>query len=167
MKNSLNNLPDGTFVYVDSNIFIYDATNHPKYAASCSIFLDRVESGEISGVTSILSINETVHKLSIIELSTKLKKKPALIIALVKKDPSLLDNLVAPFLAAENIMNMNLEIVNLLVPMFVVVLESMKRYRLMSNDAIHVATMKKRGITDIATNDPDFERVNWLKVWKP
>jgi len=167
MKNSLNNLPDGTIVYVDSNIFIYDATNHPKYAASCSIFLDRVESGEISGVTSILSINETVHKLSIIELSTKLKKKPALIIALVKKDPSLLDNLVAPFLAAENIMNMNLEIVNLLVPMFVVVLESMKRYRLMSNDAIHVATMKKRGITDIATNDPDFERVNWLKVWKP
>jgi predicted nucleic acid-binding protein len=167
MKNSLNNLPDGTIVYVDSNIFIYDATNHPKYAASCSIFLDRIESGEISGVTSILSINETVHKLSIIELSTKLKKKPALIIALVKKDPSLLDNLVAPFLAAENIMNMNLEIVNLLVPMFVVVLESMKRYRLMSNDAIHVATMKKRGITDIATNDPDFERVNWLKVWKP
>ena len=48
MKNSLNNLPDGTFVYVDSNIFIYDATNHPKYAASCSVLLDRIESGEIS-----------------------------------------------------------------------------------------------------------------------
>ncbi|MCK4733895.1 MAG: hypothetical protein KAT65_15685 [Methanophagales archaeon] len=27
----------------------------------------------------------------------------------------------------------------------------MKRYRLMSNDAIHVATMEKRGISDIAT----------------
>ena len=80
MKNFLNDLPDGTIVYVDSNIFIYDATDHPKYAASCSLFLDRVESGEISGVTSILSINEIVHKLSIIELSTKLKKKPALII---------------------------------------------------------------------------------------
>ncbi|MCK4734008.1 MAG: PIN domain-containing protein [Methanophagales archaeon] len=37
----------------------------------------------------------------------------------------------------------------------------------MSNDVIHVATMKKRGISNIATNDPDFERVNWLKVWKP
>ncbi len=56
---------------------------------------------------------------------------------------------------------------NLLVPMFVVVLESMKRYRLMSNDAIHVAAMEKRGITNIATNDPDFERVGWIKVWKP
>ena len=58
-------------------------------------------------------------------------------------------------------MNMNLEIVNLLVPIFVVALESMKRYRLMSNDAIHVATMKGHGITNIATNDPDFERVEW------
>jgi predicted nucleic acid-binding protein len=124
MKNSLNNLPEGTLIYVDS-------------------------------------------KLSVIELSTKLKKKPALIIPLVKKDPSLLDDLVTPFLAAENIMNMNLEIVNLLVPIFVVALESMKRYRLMSNDAIHVATMKGHGITNIATNDPDFERVEWLKVWTP
>ena len=109
MKNSLNNLPDGTIAYVDSNIFIYDATNHPKHAASCSIFLDRVESGE----------------------------------------------------------NMNLEIINLLVPIFAVALEFMKKYRLMSNDAIHVATMKQHGITNIATNDPDFERVEGLTVWKP
>jgi predicted nucleic acid-binding protein len=86
MKNSLNNLPNGTTVYVDSNIFIYDATNHPEYATSCSLFLDHVESGEITGITSVLRINETVHKLSIIALSTKLKKKPALIIPLVKKD---------------------------------------------------------------------------------
>ena len=105
MKNSLNNLTDGTIIYGDSNIFIYDATNHPKYATSCSIFLDRVESGKITGVTSVLSVNETVHKLSIIAISSKLKKKPASIIALIKKNPSLLDGLVTPFLAAENIIN--------------------------------------------------------------
>ena len=167
MKNSLNNLPSGTIVYVDSNIFIYDTTTHPKYANSCSLFLDRVESGEITGVTSVLSINETVHKLSIIELSSKLKKKPVLIIHLIKKNPSLLDDLETPFVAVESIMNMNLEIVNLFVTIFIEALEFMKRYRLMSNDAIHVATMKRHGITNIATNDPDFKRVEWLKVWKP
>jgi predicted nucleic acid-binding protein len=126
MKNSLNNLPDGANIYVDSSIFIYDATNHPKYAASCSVFLDRVESGEISRVTSILSINETVHKLAVIELSSKLKKKPVSVISLIKKKTSLLDDLVAPFLAAENMMNMNLEIVNLFVPIFIAALEFMK-----------------------------------------
>jgi predicted nucleic acid-binding protein len=167
MKNSLSNLSDGAIVYVDSNIFIYDATNHPKYAASCSAFLDRIESGEVIGVISVLSINETVHKLSVIELSSKLNKKPVSIIPLIKKNPSLLDDLETPFLAAENIMSMNLEIVNLFVPIFAVALEFMKRYRLMSNDAIHVATMKKREITNIATNDPDFEQVEWVILWEP
>ncbi len=27
--------------------------------------------------------------------------------------------------------------------------------------------ISKINITNIATNDPDFESVNWLKVWKP
>ena len=55
---------------------------------------------------------------------------------------------------------------DLFIPIFAVALEFMKRYRLMSNDAFHVAMMKGHGITNIATDDPDFERVGWIKVWK-
>ena len=53
-----------------------------------------------------------------------------------------------------------LEMVDLIAPIFVVALTFMRKYLLMSNDAVHVATMKR-------TNDPDFERVDWIKVWKP
>ena len=45
--------------------------------------------------------------------------------------------------------------------------EHISGYFLLSNDALHVATMKRYGIINIATNDPDFERVDGLKVWKP
>ena len=45
--------------------------------------------------------------------------------------------------------------------------KAIKDYSLLTNDAFHVATMKRQGITNIATNDPDFGRVEWLKVWKP
>jgi len=45
--------------------------------------------------------------------------------------------------------------------------EVISGYFLLPNDAFHVATMKRYGITNIATNDPDFERVEWIKVWKP
>ena len=167
MKNFLNDLPVGNVVYVDSNIFIYDATEHPKYAISCSKFLDRVESGGITGITSILTINETVHKLSIIELSSKMKERPVSIIRLVKEDPSLLDTLDNPFIVAEDIMDMNLEIVSFSDLIFEKALRFMKQHRLMSNDAVHLATMKRYGVTNIATNDGDFERVRGLKVWKP
>ena len=37
----------------------------------------------------------------------------------------------------------------------------------MATDAMHVSAMKRHGITNIATNDRDFKRVEWLKVWKP
>ncbi|RLI84431.1 MAG: hypothetical protein DRO98_08560 [Archaeoglobales archaeon] len=36
------------------------------------------------------------------------------------------------------------------------VLTIAKRYNPLPNDAIHVATMKKHGILNIATNDSDF-----------
>lgn len=42
-----------------------------------------------------------------------------------------------------------------------------KKYKLLSNDAINAALMEEHGIKDIATNDADFERVSFLKVWKP
>ena len=45
--------------------------------------------------------------------------------------------------------------------------ELSKRYTLMATDAVHVAIMRRHGLTDIATNDPDFERVDWLTIWKP
>jgi predicted nucleic acid-binding protein len=121
----------------------------------------------VVGVASVLGITEVVHKLSIIELSSKLKKKPQSIVSLIKNDPSILDKLETPFIAAQNILSMNLEIINLIIPRLIDALKLMKSYRLLSNDAIHVATMKARGISNIATNDPDFERVDWLTVWKP
>jgi predicted nucleic acid-binding protein len=61
----------------------------------------------------------------------------------------------------------NLRIVEIDREIFDIALGYSKNYYLLSNDAIHVATMKNYGITNIATNDPDFERVSWIKVWKP
>jgi len=89
------------------------------------------------------------------------------LIRLVKEDPSLLDTLDIPFIVAENIMDMNMEIVSFSDLIFTDALKFMKQHHLMSNDAVHLATMKKHRVTDIATNDSDFERVEWLKVWKP
>lgn len=47
------------------------------------------------------------------------------------------------------------------------IVEFISRYSLLPNDAIHVATMKRHRIENIATNDKDFERVEWINVWKP
>jgi predicted nucleic acid-binding protein len=33
--------------------------------------------------------------------------------------------------------------------------------------AIHAATMKIEGLNVLATNDRDFESVDWLQLWRP
>lgn len=37
-------------------------------------------------------------------------------------------------------------------------------YLLHPKDSLHLAVMKRYRIFDIATNDSDFERVDWIKV---
>lgn len=61
----------------------------------------------------------------------------------------------------------NLKIVEMSKEVFGIVLEYSKKYVLLSNGTIHLATMKRHKIANIATNDKDFERVEWLRVWKP
>ncbi|ODS37989.1 MAG: hypothetical protein A7316_01110 [Candidatus Altiarchaeales archaeon WOR_SM1_86-2] len=41
------------------------------------------------------------------------------------------------------------------------------QYQLLPRDAIIVSLMKHHNIKHIATNDSDFERVDFLTVWKP
>ncbi len=42
-----------------------------------------------------------------------------------------------------------------------------RRYRLLTNDALIVATMTRHRLAHLASNDADFERVHDLTVWKP
>lgn len=61
----------------------------------------------------------------------------------------------------------NLRIVELNKAIFDQAFDYSKKYGLLSNDAIHAATMHINQIKTMATNDSDFERIEWIKVWKP
>jgi predicted nucleic acid-binding protein len=70
--------------------------------------------------------------------------------------------------AIENISQIeNLMIVGVGRDVFDLALVFSQKYRLLSTDAIHAATMKMEGLSILATNDRDFERVDWLNLWKP
>src|SRR5262245_48040769 len=41
------------------------------------------------------------------------------------------------------------------------------KHRLLTNDAITVASMEKLGLTHLVTNDDNFDTVAGLTIWKP
>ena len=45
--------------------------------------------------------------------------------------------------------------------------EIKKEFGLLTNDAITLAVMRRHRLSKIATNDPDFDRITDLSVWKP
>ena len=59
-------LPSGGRVFIDANIFIYHFTHTPLTAA-CTKFLQRVEVGDIEGITSVITLAEVAHRLMILE----------------------------------------------------------------------------------------------------
>ncbi len=42
-----------------------------------------------------------------------------------------------------------------------------QRYELLCGDALIVAIMEHHGLTHLASNDSDFDRVPWLKRYSP
>jgi predicted nucleic acid-binding protein len=146
----LSAFPAGESIFVDSNILTYHLLNDPLYGSSCKGFLQRMENGEFEGVISPIVVSETLFNL---------------IKALVlKANP-------------QAVSNVDLEVAIELFSLFSLApisesevkacYRTIKDYSLLTNDAFHVATMKQRGLKNIATNDPDFERVVQLTVWKP
>lgn len=45
--------------------------------------------------------------------------------------------------------------------------DTMKKYNLLSSDAIHVSSCMLQQIEYMASNDSDFERVVFLNLWMP
>ncbi|MBC8521163.1 MAG: hypothetical protein H8D26_04125 [Methanomicrobia archaeon] len=45
--------------------------------------------------------------------------------------------------------------------------EFSKEFGLLSNDALHLAVMTGNNLVNLASNDPDFEGVDWINLCKP
>lgn len=45
--------------------------------------------------------------------------------------------------------------------------QSSRNHGLLTNDSLIVALLQRHGITHLATNDDDFDRVPGITVWKP
>lgn len=63
--------------------------------------------------------------------------------------------------------NYGLRVLGIDVGTFALARTLMCEHRLLSNDALHLAVMQLEGISDLVTNDKDFDRVVGIRVWKP
>jgi len=161
----LEDMQRGSMVFIDTNIITYHLSGHNIFGGTSRNFLKGVESAEYESYVNDVVLSEVLLNYIKSELFRLRGIKPHRVIREIKREPSLI-GLVNFDAVTKLFENLRVEILPVEYKCKELV-EVISGYFLLSNDAIHVATMKRYGITNIATNDPDFERVNWLKVWKP
>jgi hypothetical protein len=125
--------------FVDTNIFLYAIQAHPRFGKASKDILERIDKGE-KAVTSLINLAEICWWLErhgkIDEMENELR-------------------LVAAIL--------NLELVSLALEDFLLASRLVKEYKIDFNDCLALATMKRFGIKKIYSNDPDFDKVGWIR----
>ncbi len=157
-------------VFIDAIIFTYLLTGHPTYGRSCQKLLEKVEGGTIEAFISPLVIDEVSYVL-MVQTARRTGSpndarsiKKAMLYAWqdclvpVREFHGYLDVLISKG---------HLKVLSLDYSISKIALECASEYRLLPRDALHTACCKAFGITEMATNDADFERVGFLNLWKP
>ncbi len=160
---SLPNLPDRSFVFIDANIFIYALT---AQSAQCRQLFERCLREEVTGIALFETVNEVTHRFMIAEALSKGLITAGGAKALRNKFQQI-PTLTEYWLNTQRMLALNL----LFMPVNEAIIGNAQAVRqeagLLTNDSMIVAGMREYGLFFLATNDSDFERVRDITVFKP
>jgi predicted nucleic acid-binding protein len=161
--DQIENLPQGTDVLIDANIFIY-ALGHAS--PLCVAFLERCAREEVLGVTTVEVVNEVTHRLMLVEALKKnhITKEQA---SQLKEKPNAIKGLADYWTLASRIFALNVLILGLEVPRLQRGERMRKAHGLLTNDSMVLAAIDEYGIGSLATRDGDFDQVPGIVVYKP
>ena len=154
----------GQRIFIDSNIFIYHFLGTMSL---CSDLLARVEAKDIRGFTSVIVVAEVWHRLMIAEVIEIYKISPTKAVSYLKSHPQIVKELSKCHFAITSISALHIKIWPLTERVFGSAQLIIKRFGLLTNDALNLALMKSHKVKNIATNDRDFEHIKDISVYRP
>jgi len=163
----LSDIPDGASCLVDANILYYHLVSYPGLSQQCTEFLVRGGQGTLSLVVPTVALAEAVHKVMLAEAVAKLSlplqglahrlSRRRDLISELSEHKQVLPAARAASAQIEPVAEHHVEMAAQLSP----------QHGLLTNDAILLAVASSLGISNLATNDDDFDSVASLTVWKP
>lgn len=160
-------IPDGTRCFVDSNILHYALIPTFDTSAACLELVDRAIAGIVSFSVRVQILADVVHKAMISEAAQLAGRERSKIVGYLKKHPEIISRLVEWPKAIERLKSVPLQILSSDIDLVFDAAHLATAHGLLTNDAMIVALMHRHGITHLATNDDDFDRVPGITVWKP
>lgn len=170
----LSDLPRGTSVFVDTNIFHF---HYQGKSVACTKFITRVALGEVEAYVNTQVLSDLMNKLMLAEACRKqCTKKPNAfeLKRYFKVNRGNSNPLTEYQIQFEAILSIGLRVLPIDEKLFVETKSERATHCLMTGDSLHLGTMNKRKISrrqvplrHIVTGDADFALIPDLTVWQP
>ncbi len=157
----------GDPLFLDANVLLYHFTNHPHYGAACTDLLDRAERGEFLAYTSGPVLGEVVHRLMTTEAVTLFGWPVKGIARRLRRHPAEVQQLSRYRQAIDELSAVPVRILDSSGNLVSHAADIIRQTGLLSTDAVIVATMRYYSLTNLASNDDDFERVPGITRYAP
>ena len=159
----LHVFPPGGRLFIDANIFLEHLI---RSELACTAFFQRLRQGAIHGVTSVAVLAEVRHRLLLTEIVRRgYVTRPHRALETLRSRPELLRHLGDCDAGLNLLLQVPIRLVSLTPAQFRAAQRISLRYHLLTNDALHVATLRAHGLHHLATADADFRRVPRLILW--
>jgi len=159
----IENLPAGTRLFLDANIFVYAFLGHSN---ECQGLLGRCATEKVLGITTLDVVNEVTHRMMLAEGVGKGVIKRERVRDLRGKWREVA-KLTEYWTQTSAIFGLNILVLTTDEARLHVAQTIRVRHGLLTNDSLIVAAMEEFGIDSLATRDNDFDHISKLIVYKP
>ncbi len=163
----LKEIPQGQSVFVDANTLVYHFAADSQFGVACTDFVSRFEQHEIFAMCATHVIADVAHRLMTIDAILAFGWPIAGIAQRLRRNHAEIPRLIRYRQVVEQLPQSNLQVLPIAWPLVSAAMAISQRYELLCGDALIVAMMENHGLTHLASNDADFDRIPWLKRYSP
>lgn len=159
-------LPAGERVFLDANPLVHYFAPDPNLGPSCRALLARIQIQQIEALTSTHVLSEVAHHLMTLEAARRFNWTSRIVTHL-KQQPTRIQQLTGFRTAIDSIARLHVQVLTVHPDWIATAARLSQQHGLLSNDALIVAIMQAHGLTHLASQDSDFDRVPGLTRYAP
>lgn len=164
---NLARIPAGQSVFIDANVFVYNFGPDPSYGPPSRDLLERIEQGEVEGYVSAHVLNDVAYRLMSLEACQVFGWPYEGIGRQLRRHPIEIHKLRRFRQALDEIVGIGVRVLSVSVEHVLLAADLSRTHGLFSGDALIVAMMQSRGLTNLASSDADFDRVPAIVRYAP
>lgn len=161
---TLANLEEGSAVFIDANVLIYHFVGASQ---ECTALLGRCEAREVRGLTSAVVVAEVSHRLMMIEAVERKLVSPGNVVRKLVQRADVVRQLARYQASVEAIPAIGIDISPVSETTILLGLRHQRRYGLLTNDSLVVASMQQQGVRSLATADERLRIVDEIDLFVP